>query len=236
MSEKADRFDRRLEIIRDTLMAGALLGAVALVYANKDTMFLDVRPNHTIPQTPGTAEAAAATPSSTEEVETSTTHAPTTSKPIITSSPSTRVSVTTAHVPTTEIPTTTITTPNTTTSSTIIVTQDTLPTTTNSTTSTSKPTPRKTYTEVQQFGANTFSDYKRAAGIGPYLPIQTVVQVDCLAIGPEEAAPSAHGKWYHIVGPQQWNNYYAAANTFENGDTTGPLSEQPAVDPAVPLC
>ena len=90
--------------------------------------------------------------------------------------------------------------------------------------------------ETQQFGAQTFTDYEHAYGPGPRLPVGAVVDVDCLATGPEAAAPSVHGKWYHLTGPDPYTGYYAAANTFVNGDASGPLSEQPPVDPAVPNC
>lgn len=96
--------------------------------------------------------------------------------------------------------------------------------------------PDSHHTEVQQFGAPTFADYIRVSGPGPYLPKGAEVEVDCVATGPIEAAPSAKGMWYHMTGPEPYAGYYAAANTFENGDTDGPLSEQPAVDPNVPFC
>lgn len=90
--------------------------------------------------------------------------------------------------------------------------------------------------EIEQFGAETFADYTHASGIGPYLVKGAKVIVDCVATGPVAAAPSAKGKWYHMEAPNTDAGYFAAANTFENGDTSGPLSSQPAVDPAVPEC
>lgn len=102
--------------------------------------------------------------------------------------------------------------------------------------------PGSKHREVQQFGADTFVEYRNASGVGPRLPKGTVILADCLATGPEEAAPSARGKWYHITDDpnttedDQWVGYFVAANTFENGDTSGPLESQPAVDPAVPSC
>jgi hypothetical protein len=92
------------------------------------------------------------------------------------------------------------------------------------------------YPEIEQFGANTFKNYEHVDGVGYPLEIGQRVVVDCLASGPVAAAPSAEGKWYHIVAPEKYKDYYAAANTFENGDTSGPPSEQPAVDPNVPDC
>jgi hypothetical protein len=118
----------------------------------------------------------------------------------------------------------------------------------NNTYSPPKPGPRvllkgSRHTEIEQFGADTFTDYAHAYGIGPGLAQGAKVVVDCLATGPLQVAPSAHGnpgekgaKWYHIEAPAEYAGRFAAANTFENGDTTGPLSSQPAEDPAVPAC
>jgi hypothetical protein len=92
------------------------------------------------------------------------------------------------------------------------------------------------HTEIEQFEANSFADYVHVTGYGPRLLKGTRVDVDCVATGPVAAAPSAKGKWYHFEGPARFAGYYAAANTFENGDTSGPLSSQPAVDPKVPAC
>lgn len=99
------------------------------------------------------------------------------------------------------------------------------------------------HVEVEQFGVDTFTDYAHAYGVGPRIPKGAHVIVDCLATGPLDAAPSAHGnpgekgaKWYHIEAPPEYAGRFAAANTFENGDTSGPLSSQPAEDPQVPDC
>lgn len=94
----------------------------------------------------------------------------------------------------------------------------------------------------QQPSANTFADYEHVAGFGPEIKQGTEVAVDCLATGPVEAAPTADGKWYHLTtspdvpGSEKYAGYFVAANTFENGDTSGELKDQPAVDPAVPDC
>ena len=93
--------------------------------------------------------------------------------------------------------------------------------------------PGSQHEEIEQFGADTFTDYRNASGVGPYLPIGAVVEVDCLATGPEAAAPTVHGRWYHFVAPKGYAGYFAAANTFENGDTS---PSGPAVDAAVPPC
>lgn len=92
---------------------------------------------------------------------------------------------------------------------------------------------KELHSEIEQFGANTFTDFNNASGIGPYLKIGAKVVVDCIATGPVDAAPSVHGKWYHIEGPKPYSNLYVAANTFENGN---PNDMSLAVDPNVPVC
>ncbi len=94
----------------------------------------------------------------------------------------------------------------------------------------------KDYPEVQQFGADTFKDYATASGVGPHIMKGAEVRVYCVERGPVEAAPSVNGVWYLLSEPDEVNGLYVAANTFENGSTEGPLSEQPAVDPIVPEC
>lgn len=102
-----------------------------------------------------------------------------------------------------------------------------------------KPLSRKTllphsrHPEIEQFGANTFANYFSASGQGPFLDIGARVVVDCIQIGPVAAAPSVHGKWYHLIGPETDRGYFVAANTFENGN---PNDMTLAVDPKVPDC
>ncbi len=86
--------------------------------------------------------------------------------------------------------------------------------------------------ETEQFGANTFRDYVNASGVGHHLEKGNKVDVDCLATGPVDAAPSAEGKWYHIESPEPYSGDYVAANTFENGNASNDV----AVDPRVPDC
>jgi hypothetical protein len=108
----------------------------------------------------------------------------------------------------------------------------------------------------QQSQAITFNNYEHASGVGPDITEHEQVTVDCRAIGPLDAAPSAHGNlqvvhlpdggtekqsanvavWYHMTGPARFAGRFVAANTFDNGDTSGPLNSQPAYDPSVPVC
>jgi hypothetical protein len=93
--------------------------------------------------------------------------------------------------------------------------------------------PGSRHKEIEQFGANTFASYLNASGEGPHLEIGQAVVVDCLATGPEAAAPSVHGRWYHLIDPETYSGYFVAANTFENGN---PNDMTLAVDPKVPPC
>jgi hypothetical protein len=88
-------------------------------------------------------------------------------------------------------------------------------------------------TEQSESGADTFANYRDASRKGPHLDVGARVVVDCLQIGPVAAAPSVHGKWYHLIGPEADRGYYVAANTFENGN---PNDMTLAVDPNVPEC
>jgi len=89
------------------------------------------------------------------------------------------------------------------------------------------------YVETEQFGADTFANYRNASGKGPHLDVGARVVVDCLQTGPVAAAPSVHGKWYHLIAPEADRGYYVAVNTFENGN---PNDMTLAVDPKVPPC
>jgi hypothetical protein len=97
--------------------------------------------------------------------------------------------------------------------------------------------PGSRHAEIQQFGANAFTNYYDASGIRARIRLGTKVLVDCLATGPKAAAPSTEGRWYHLQGPDPYTGLYAAANTFKNGDVRGvPLDQQNPVDPNVPKC
>jgi|GEM_PF-4700525 len=96
----------------------------------------------------------------------------------------------------------------------------------------------KIRTEIAQAAeVHTFVDYQDASNPGPVMEAGQGVGVDCYATGPVGAAPSNKtGQWYHLTGPLPFTGYFAATNAFENGDTTGPLSSQPVIDPVIPPC
>src|SRR6266545_5467934 len=76
-----------------------------------------------------------------------------------------------------------------------------------------------TYTEQQgHHGANTFTNYHNASGIGPRVDPAAWVQVSCKVYEPYIASVNPDGYWYRLAGPPWNDRYYAAANTFMNGD------------------
>lgn len=92
------------------------------------------------------------------------------------------------------------------------------------------------HTAVSQYGPETFDSYIDASGIGPTIKPGDAITVDCYVIGPVEAAPSAKGKWYHIIGPPQLAGDFAATNTFYNQEKPELPDENNAVDPRIPAC
>lgn len=84
-------------------------------------------------------------------------------------------------------------------------------------------------------GASTFASYATVAGVGPAVPPRASVAVSCKVYDPSIGSVSPDGYWYQIAS-SPWNGaYYAAANTFLNGDpANGPYSHN--TDFAVPDC
>jgi hypothetical protein len=91
------------------------------------------------------------------------------------------------------------------------------------------------YTEVadNHRGVPVFTSPEGAAGNAPSIPYGTSVQVDGCAVN-TSGMPSVN-MWYHIVSPAPWQNTYAPANTFANGDTMG-VTGVHTFDKAVPRC
>lgn len=83
-------------------------------------------------------------------------------------------------------------------------------------------TPPTTYPEQEgSHGANTFLDYHNASGMGPAVAAAQWVNVSCKVYDPYIASVNPDGYWYRLAD-SPWNNqYYAAANTFMNGDPWG---------------
>jgi hypothetical protein len=84
-------------------------------------------------------------------------------------------------------------------------------------------------------GANTFLNTTSISGPGPRVNPQQVVNVSCKVLDRSAASISPDGYWYRLAD-SPWNNqYYAAANTFMNGDPAGgPFTHN--TDFAVPDC
>ncbi len=93
------------------------------------------------------------------------------------------------------------------------------------------------YTEQEgSRGANTFTDYHNASGIGPRLGANQSVTVSCKVHDPYIASVNPDGYWYRIA-TSPWNDqYYAAANTFWNGDVPGHLPYTHNTDWGIPDC
>ena len=84
-------------------------------------------------------------------------------------------------------------------------------------------------------GANTFTSPHNASGVGTKITPGQYVQVSCKLYDPAITSVNPDGYWYRIAS-SPWNNqYYAAANTFMNGDPwNGPFTHN--TDYNVPDC
>lgn len=85
------------------------------------------------------------------------------------------------------------------------------------------PPPQKVWREQMWApnGANSFSNYHNASGMGPHLDHGAWVEVSCKVYDPTIPSVSPGGYWYRIHS-SPWNDqYYIAANTFYNGDPPG---------------
>ena len=101
---------------------------------------------------------------------------------------------------------------------------------------TALPASAGTYAEQQGHrGANTFTNYHNASGMGAKVPAAAWVDVTCKVYDPFITSVSPDGYWYRIASAPWNNQYYAAANTFMNGDPwSGPYTHN--TDMAVPDC
>lgn len=98
------------------------------------------------------------------------------------------------------------------------------------------PPPPTVYAEQQgSHGANTFTNYHNASGMGVPVNAGQWVNVSCKVYDPYIASVNPDGYWYRL-SDSPWNNqYYAAANTFMNGDPWGgPYTHN--TDWSVPNC
>jgi hypothetical protein len=98
------------------------------------------------------------------------------------------------------------------------------------------PTAVGTWLEQEgHHGAPTFSDYHSAGGPGPAVAAGEYVHVACKVLDGTIASANPDNHWY-LLADQPWNGqYYAAANTFMNGDPwNGPYSHN--TDLSVPDC
>jgi len=84
------------------------------------------------------------------------------------------------------------------------------------------PPPSSLYPEQEgSRGANSFSNYHNASGFGAFVNAAQWVNVSCKVYDPFIDTVNPDGYWYRLAD-SPWNNqYYAAANTFMNGDPWG---------------
>jgi len=84
-------------------------------------------------------------------------------------------------------------------------------------------------------GADTFSDYHNASGPGQHIARDVSVEVSCKVLDTTIASVSPDGYWYRLASPPWNDGFYAAANTFYNGDPhDGPYTHN--TDTSVPDC
>jgi hypothetical protein len=100
------------------------------------------------------------------------------------------------------------------------------------------PAPPQTYPEQEaSLGANTFLNYHNASGMGPRINPNQWIEVACKVHDPFIQSVNPDGYWYRIASAPWSNQYYAAANTFWNGDNPStPRSQWHNTDFNVPDC
>ncbi|GAA1251774.1 hypothetical protein GCM10009609_13910 [Pseudonocardia aurantiaca] len=97
------------------------------------------------------------------------------------------------------------------------------------------PAPKR-FSETQgHFGSDTFTNYHNASGKGDRIAPGQVVEVSCKVLAPTIASVSPDGYWYRIASAPWNDSYYAAANTFLNGDSPGGPAQH-NTDFTVPDC
>lgn len=87
-------------------------------------------------------------------------------------------------------------------------------------------------------GAPTFTDPLRPTTPGPKVPPMSYVTVKCRTMTTRSAIATAFmDGWVYLIQSKPWNGrYYAAANTFWNGDIPGHKPYQHNTDFSVPVC
>lgn len=106
----------------------------------------------------------------------------------------------------------------------------------------SVPAPRRSlpgaWTEQSgRGGSPTFQDIANASGPGPVIAPMTYVEVSCKVLPAKTIDTALPGGYWYRIASAPWNNaYYAAANTFWNGDIPGRGPYTHHVDPGVPDC
>ena len=101
--------------------------------------------------------------------------------------------------------------------------------------SSSTPTRGRIFTEIadNRNGIQVFGSPGGSSTNAPEIPFATRVKVACYA--PNESGMTSINAFYLIKSPSPWQNVYAPADTFANGDPVGEPGSTD-IDPAVPRC
>lgn len=96
--------------------------------------------------------------------------------------------------------------------------------------------PSTTYAETVGGPSHTWSDYEDAGGTeGPEIATNQTVQIACKLQGFRVADGNT---WWYRIAENPWSTrFYVSADAFyNNGETSGPLTGTPFVDPNVRTC
>lgn len=92
-------------------------------------------------------------------------------------------------------------------------------------------------TVIPENAVRTLADPLTAQGLGESIPASTTVEVSCRVYTAEIPSALPDGYFYRIESAPWNGKYYAAANSFLNGDPAGQVDEYVTpTDLAVPLC
>jgi hypothetical protein len=96
--------------------------------------------------------------------------------------------------------------------------------------------PRGTLERAGEGGARSFPEAGILAAEGPAVKVGQKVDVRCRVYAPRPASVVPDGWWYELAS-SPWNGrYFAAANSFWNGDTPGNRPYTHNTDFSVPKC
>jgi|GEM_PF-2322387 len=102
----------------------------------------------------------------------------------------------------------------------------------------------QTFTETRQYDtekADLFRDFKHLSGVGPQVPVDKTLEVNCTVFDPNQWGNSTQGVFYHVVSSRDiagvdGKDYFTPANTFYNQPDIGGKEQNNLYDPQVPAC